>query len=184
MPDRDPVEVEAEALMEAVEGLLIKHDVDMMLSDEAGNSLRDALVVLARTEANRAGEAMREAAARWHDREAAELQKECDLAWPEYVPELGLHAIKVHKRSALVIREMSPHFPLSDAPVSPWRTMDSAPHGVRVLLAWQDWRDGTWCQEVGYASQGERYDNGYSSISHHGSATHWQHLPTPPAKDD
>lgn len=62
-----------------------------------------------------------------------------------------------------------------------WRTdMENAPHNVSVLLAWQDWRDGQWCMEIGPAVTGQRYENGYSSVSYHGSATHWQPRPAPP----
>jgi hypothetical protein len=58
--------------------------------------------------------------------------------------------------------------------------MENAPHNVSVLLAWQDWRDGQWCMEIGPAVTGQRYENGYSSVSYHGSATHWQPRPAPP----
>lgn len=64
------------------------------------------------------------------------------------------------------------------APVQ-WRTIESAPHGVRVLLGWPDWRDGAWCMEVGCASHGRRTEAG-SSVSYHGSATHWMPLPEAP----
>lgn len=63
-----------------------------------------------------------------------------------------------------------------------WREIsegDEPQHGLRVLLGWRDWRDGTWCTEVSAYSTGQRYDNGCSSVSTHGSATHW--LPLPPA---
>ncbi len=59
--------------------------------------------------------------------------------------------------------------------------MENAPDNIPVLLAWQDWRDGQWCMEIGPAITGQRYANGYSSISHHGSATHWMPLPAPPS---
>lgn len=63
-----------------------------------------------------------------------------------------------------------------------WRTdMENAPHNTNVLLAWRDWRDGTWCMEIAPAITGQRLDNGYSSISQHGSATHWAPRPAPPA---
>lgn len=63
-----------------------------------------------------------------------------------------------------------------------WRTdLENAPHNTPVLLAWEDWRDGQWCMEIGPAITGQRYANGHSSISHHGSATHWQPLPAPPS---
>lgn len=66
-----------------------------------------------------------------------------------------------------------------------WRDdMENAPHNVPVLLAWQDWRDGQWCMEIGPAIMGQRYANGHSSISHHGSATHWQPRPAPPAPEN
>lgn len=65
-----------------------------------------------------------------------------------------------------------------------WQPIESAPHEQLVLLAWQDWRDGKWCMQVGYASQGRRYDNGWSNLSHHGSATRWMPVPPPPSNDD
>lgn len=51
------------------------------------------------------------------------------------------------------------------------------PHNKAVLLGWEDWRDGRWIMEVGAYSTGQRYDNGYSNVSCHGSATHWMELP-------
>lgn len=59
-----------------------------------------------------------------------------------------------------------------------WQPIETAPHNTSVLLGWRDWRDGQWCVEVGAATTGQRYDNGYSNISQHGSATHWQSLPS------
>jgi hypothetical protein len=61
-----------------------------------------------------------------------------------------------------------------------WQPIESAPHNVKVILFWQDWRDGTPCMVIGFAVSGQRFDNGYSSISRHGSATHWRPLPPPP----
>lgn len=61
-----------------------------------------------------------------------------------------------------------------------WRPIETAPHNKSVLLAWEDWRDGRWIITVDAASTGQRYENGYSSISRHGSATHWRELPPPP----
>lgn len=67
------------------------------------------------------------------------------------------------------------------APDDKWQSIDTAPHSTRVLLGWRDWRDGSWLMEVGAATTGQRFDNGYSNRSQHGSATHWQPLPQPPA---
>jgi hypothetical protein len=61
-----------------------------------------------------------------------------------------------------------------------WQLVDTCPHNAIVLLAWHDRYFGVWRYEVGSASTGSRYENGYSSISHHGSATHWMPLPTAP----
>ncbi len=61
-----------------------------------------------------------------------------------------------------------------------WRTMDSAPHGVNVLLAYWDEALGGWHMEAGMASWGWRR-GGVSNMSAHGQATHWQPLPSPPA---
>ena len=63
-----------------------------------------------------------------------------------------------------------------------WQPIERAPENVRVLLAWEDWRDGKWMISTGYAVTGERWPNGYSSVSRHGSATHWQPLPEPPQR--
>lgn len=62
----------------------------------------------------------------------------------------------------------------------PWEPIESAPHNKAVLLAWKDWRDGQWCMAVDAYSTGQRYANGYSTVSNHGSATHWMPLPEPP----
>ncbi len=68
---------------------------------------------------------------------------------------------------------------------SGWRTIESAPHETNVLLAWRDWViPSTWMMEAGMASWGKRLANGYSNLSHHGSATHWQPLPAPPPSDE
>jgi len=61
-----------------------------------------------------------------------------------------------------------------------WQPIETAPHNKAVLLGWHDWRDGQWCMEVGPYSTGERLANGYSNVSCHGSATHWQPLPPQP----
>ncbi len=63
-----------------------------------------------------------------------------------------------------------------------WQPVETAPHGKPVLLAWQDWRDGKWIMDVGAASTGERNEVA-SSISHHGSATHWMPLPQHPSEE-
>ena len=63
-----------------------------------------------------------------------------------------------------------------------WRDIASAPHETRVLLAWRDWLDPTkWLLEVGNASWGQRFDNGYSNFSQHGQATHWRPVDPPGA---
>lgn len=49
-------------------------------------------------------QAEREAIAAWHDQQAAEIQKACDAAWGEVTPDLGLHALNVHRDSAAAIR--------------------------------------------------------------------------------
>lgn len=66
--------------------------------------------------------------------------------------------------------------------MSEWHLIEDnpPPHNVEVLLAWENWTDGCWVMEVDAYSTGKRYDSGHSSISHHGSATHWMPLPTPP----
>lgn len=61
-----------------------------------------------------------------------------------------------------------------------WRSIESAPHGVNVLLAYWDEALGGWHMEAGMASWGWRRD-GVSNMSAHGQATHWQPLPLPPA---
>jgi hypothetical protein len=60
-----------------------------------------------------------------------------------------------------------------------WQPIETAPHGVRVLLGWRDWRDHAWCMEVAPASHGWRGVE-VSTMSRHGSATHWMPLPPPP----
>lgn len=72
---------------------------------------------------------------------------------------------------------------LTAALAKAWRPINEAPHGVRVLLGWRDWRDGAWCMEVGCASHGRRTEAG-SSVSYHGSATDWTPLPVPPPQQE
>lgn len=62
-----------------------------------------------------------------------------------------------------------------------WQPIETAPHEKRVLLGWRDWRDHQWCIEAGPATTGQRFGNGYSNLSQHGSATHWQPLPAAPS---
>ncbi len=61
-----------------------------------------------------------------------------------------------------------------------WQLIETAPHGKRVLLGWRDWRDHQWCVDAAPATTGQRFANGYSNLSQHGSATHWMPLPDPP----
>lgn len=63
-----------------------------------------------------------------------------------------------------------------------WRPIETAPHGVVVLLAWRDSFLPQWSYEAGFASHGTRYPNGASSMSFHGQATHWRPLPAPPSE--
>lgn len=65
-----------------------------------------------------------------------------------------------------------------------WRPIDTAPHNQAVILGWHDWRDGQWCLEIGSASTGQRFDNGYSSVSRHGSAKYWLPLDRLPSAPD
>lgn len=60
-----------------------------------------------------------------------------------------------------------------------WQPIETAPHNHSVLLGWRDWRDGSWCMEVGPASWGTRV-GAASNMSGHGSATHWMPLPAAP----
>lgn len=60
-----------------------------------------------------------------------------------------------------------------------WQDVETAPFGKTVLLGWRDWRDHQWCMEVAPYSHGRRVGE-TSSVSCHGSATHWMPLPTPP----
>lgn len=59
---------------------------------------------------------------------------------------------------------------------------DNPPHGKPVLLCWWHELFKEWAYEVAPYSTGKRYDNGYSSMSYHGSATHWVDIPPPPEK--
>lgn len=68
---------------------------------------------------------------------------------------------------------------------SEWQPIETAPHDVDILLAIPPsplvTRD--WSFEAGPASTGKRYSNGASTLSFHGSATHWMPLPDPPVVD-
>lgn len=79
-------------------------------------------------------------------------------------------------------RALRDNVPPSDG----WQDIESTtpPHDTAVLLGWQDSRGGCWISEVAAYSTGERFDNGYSNLSLHGSATHWMPLPSPPQNSD
>ncbi len=67
--------------------------------------------------------------------------------------------------------------------MSEWQTIETAPHEEQVLLGWwytPPWKDQPprWECETGEASRGWTR-NGVSTMSRHGSATHWQPLPPP-----
>jgi len=69
---------------------------------------------------------------------------------------------------------------LSAALAAMWQPIENAKPNTSYILGWHDWRDGQWCMEIGPAITGERFPNGYSSVSHHGSATHFApRLPAP-----
>lgn len=67
--------------------------------------------------------------------------------------------------------------------MSNWQPIETAPHGECVLLYWRDWADREY-MEVTQASWGERFPNGYSNLSRHGSATHWMPLPAAPLPEE
>ena len=93
---------------------------------------------------------------------------------------LGDGSVKVgpHREDAAGIKPGPSEPSPSSRSETAWQPIETAPHNTSVLLGWRDWRDGQWCVEVGAATTGQRYDNGYSNISQHGSATHWQSLPS------
>lgn len=58
--------------------------------------------------------------------------------------------------------------------VPQWQPIETAPHDADVILASPPSpTNREWLFEVGAASTGRRFDNGYSSMSFHGHATHW-----------
>lgn len=59
-----------------------------------------------------------------------------------------------------------------------WQPIETAPHDVDVILASPpSLTNREWLFEVGAASTGRRFDNGYSSMSFYGHATHWMPIP-------
>jgi len=61
-----------------------------------------------------------------------------------------------------------------------WRPISEAEPNQTYLLGWRDWRDHKWIMEVAPAIHGRRFENGYSNVSHNGSATHFMPLPANP----
>lgn len=179
MADRDPVEVEADALMEIADALAHEPVTDGNLHVERRRRIYDAL----RTEANRAGEAMREAAA-----------KCCD-AFDS--PPSDSDFVMGQATAAQQIRASIRALPLSEAPASPWRSMDSAPKDRRILLK--------VCPRVHLGDTSEEVAVGKWHASHNREEWKWAgwhtdlgpftfasgwallpalDLPTPPAKDE
>lgn len=119
MAERHPVEVEADAAKIATWGLIDEHP-DVVNAAPAGAVKRfaDAIATALRTAQARGAEGMREAAARWHDNEAAEIRKA--LAAGASDLSYGRALLDEHKVSASAIRAL----PASDAPASPWRAIN------------------------------------------------------------
>jgi len=98
--------------------------------------------------------------------DASELHHASDAGWKDWLPHVD----------ALRAAGWLDHAQTGQQ----WQPIETAPHAKRVLLGWYDWRDHQWCVEASPATTGQRFDNGYSTLSQHGSATHWQPLPAPP----
>lgn len=60
-----------------------------------------------------------------------------------------------------------------------WMPIETVPHNEEAFLGWFD-IDGDWITEVGEGSWGWRGEL-VNNVTHHGSATHWKPLPTPPS---
>ena len=73
--------------------------------------------------------------------------------------------------------------PLPSSSGTGWRSIETAPHGVEVLLATPPFRcmgeQARWEMRVGCASWGERI-GGFSNRSQDAYATHWLPLPAAP----
>ena len=69
--------------------------------------------------------------------------------------------------------------------MSEWQPIETAPHGVEVLLATPPFQcmgeHAAWELRVGMASWGERI-GGISNISRDSWATHWMPLPATPSQ--
>lgn len=89
-------------------------------------------------------------------------------------------ALKAYCGPNLYTPEDSMRAALEAALAAMWRPISEAEPNRTYLLGWRDWRDDRWCMEVAPAVHGQRYETGYSNVSHHGSATHFMPLPSPP----
>lgn len=77
------------------------------------------------------------------------------------------------------IREAGLRAALTAALAHMWRPIEEAEPNRTYILGWSDWRDDKWITEVAPACHGRRNEVA-SSMSWHGSATHFMPLPAPP----
>ena len=180
MADRDPVEVAAGAL---IRYRLVGYDRGMEPSmDGAYVTYADA-VALARTEAARAGEAMRF--------NALEVVRSRLRLFMEARVVDGDQAFTEFTKMLSGIESGIAALPLSDAPASPWRPIAEAPRdGTEILLcAWvlpdapngpiADMTVGSWdVEDIG--GQGGWVCGIDFDMPLDDEPSHWMPLPTPP----
>lgn len=188
MPDRDPVEVEADALMSVIAAIIsrrLDRQGGSVAEDaqEISDAVRDAL----RTSANRSGEAMREAAA------------EACYQRAKTIANLGagqpyIAVVEAREVMARDLGDVIRALPVSDAPASPWRDMQSAPKdGTRIIALYPIFNKDNDTNNpdsfipllIHWNKLG--WDTGYWML--HAEPLAWMavppfDLPAPPAKDE
>lgn len=91
-----------------------------------------------------------------------------------------------HDSVRLPMSDFDRLFSLARKGAEGWRPIETAEHDEEVLLGW--WQNTglggkDWITDVGKASYGWRRGS-ISNMSLHGSATHWQPLPSPPQQEN
>lgn len=173
MAERHPVEVEADALMDAHDRNWETFRPENGWPPKCRQDLRDSIATALRAAQARGAEGMREEIAR-------KITEVSNAITRTRTGPTAVAISEILDELAADIRAL----PVSDAPASPWRSADEAPEGVWLPT----WREGEKRTSVAMKVTGDEWcaPDGRTTVTHstYLPPTHFLPIPTPPAKDD